>query len=71
VALEALATSVTMRSLRAQAEARRSVTPRAATPEMTAALGPPTKERLIRDANSATDLRGPIVRQENGAPSSD
>jgi Thermolysin metallopeptidase, catalytic domain len=33
VALEALATSVTMRSVRAQAEARRSVTPRAATPD--------------------------------------
>jgi Zn-dependent metalloprotease len=71
VALDALATSVTMRSLRTQAEARRSVTPRAAAPELTAALAPPTKERLIRDAAGTMDLRGEIVRQEHGDASQD
>jgi Zn-dependent metalloprotease len=71
VALDALAASVTMRSLRIQAESRRSVTPRAAPLDLTAALAPPTKERLIRDARGTADLRGPIVRQESGDPSGD
>jgi Zn-dependent metalloprotease len=70
-ALSALATSVTMRSLRTQSEARRSVIPRAASPELTAALAPPTKERLVRDAGGTIDLRGAIVRQEQGDASTD
>ena len=70
-ALEALGTSGTMRSLRVQAEARRSVLPRSATPELTIALAPPTKERLMRDARNAMELRGPIVRTEAGPPSED
>ncbi|MCV2489182.1 M4 family metallopeptidase [Geodermatophilus sp. YIM 151500] len=70
-ALQALATSGTMRSLRVQAEARRSVLPRSAMPELTIALAPPTKERLVRDAKNTMDLRGPIVRAEAGTPSED
>jgi Zn-dependent metalloprotease len=70
-ALRALATSGTMRSLRVQAEARRSVLPRSAMPEITTALAPPTKERLIRDAQSTADLRGPIIRTEAGPASGD
>jgi Zn-dependent metalloprotease len=70
-ALEALATSATMRSLRVQAEARRSVLPRSAAPELTVALAPPTKERLIRDARNTFDLRGPIIRTEAGPTSED
>ena len=70
-ALDALATSATMRSLRVQAEARRSVLPRSATPEMTVALAPPTKERLVRDAHNTMNLRGPIVRTEAGPPHED
>ena len=70
-ALEALGTSGTMRSLRVQAEARRSVLPRSATPELTVALAPPTKERLIRDAHNTMELRGPIIRTEGGSPSED
>ena len=69
VALETLGASVTMRSLRTQAEARRSVTPRAASPDLTAALAAPTRERLIRDAAGTMELRGPIVRQESGEAS--
>jgi Zn-dependent metalloprotease len=70
-ALEALGTSGTMRSLRVQAEARRSVLPRSAMPELTIALAPPTKERLMRDARNMMELRGPIVRTEAGPPSDD
>jgi Zn-dependent metalloprotease len=70
-ALQALATSGTMRSLRVQAEARRSVLPRSAMPEITTALAPPTKERLIRDAENTADLRGPIIRTEAGPASGD
>lgn len=70
-ALDALSASVTMRSLRIQAESRRSVTPRAAPLDLTAALAPPTKERLVRDARGTANLRGPIVRQEADRPSND
>ena len=70
-ALDALTSSVTMRSLRTQAEARRAALPRAALPDLTVALAPPTKERLIRDAEGAANLRGPVVRQEGGDPSTD
>jgi Zn-dependent metalloprotease len=70
-ALDALAASGTMRSLRVQAEARRSVLPRSAMTDMTVALASPTKERLIRDARNTFDLRGPIVRTEAGPPSED
>ena len=71
MALEALASSGTMRSLRVQAEARRSVLPRSAMPELTISLSPPTKERIIRDARNTTDLRAPIVRTEAGTASED
>jgi len=70
-ALQALATSGTMRSLRVQTEARRSVLPRSAMPEITTALAPPTKERLIRDAENTANLRGPIIRTEAGPASAD
>jgi Zn-dependent metalloprotease len=70
-ALQALATSETMRSLRVQTEARRSVLPRSAMPEITTALAPPTKERLIRDAENTVNLRGPIIRTEAGPASAD
>jgi Zn-dependent metalloprotease len=70
-ALQALSTSGTMRSLRVQAEARRSASPRSALPDLTAALAAPTKERMVRDARSSTDLRGAIVRTEGGPRSDD
>lgn len=63
-ALETMEASVTMRSARAQAEARRSVAPRS--PEVSLlALDAPIKERIIRDAKGTRDRRGPIVRQED------
>jgi Zn-dependent metalloprotease len=69
-ALKSLETSVTMRAARAQAEARRSVTPRA--PEVSLlALDAPVKERIIRDAQGTADRRGPIVRQEGPDPQLD
>src|SRR4051812_43699379 len=69
-ALDTLAASVTMRSARIQAEARRSASPRA--PEAgIMALEPPRKERIIRDARRQQDLRGPIVRQEGGGDVAD
>jgi Zn-dependent metalloprotease len=62
-ALGTLAASSTMRSARVQAEARRSVTPRA--PEVgLMALDRPVKERIVRDAQGTTERRGAIVRQE-------
>jgi Zn-dependent metalloprotease len=62
-ALATMAATTTLRSMRTQAEARRSVTPRAPTMEM-AALVAPGKERIIRDAGGQPNLRAPIVRQE-------
>jgi Zn-dependent metalloprotease len=70
-ALQSLATSGTMRSLRVQAEARRSVAPRAAMVDLTAALAAPAKERMVRDARGSFDLRGRIVRTEGGPRSDD
>jgi Zn-dependent metalloprotease len=69
-ALDTLTASVTMRSARAQAEARRSVTPRAPAAGIMA-LAPPVKERIIRTAGNSRDLRGPIVRQEGPDPGLD
>jgi Zn-dependent metalloprotease len=64
-ALDTMAASVTMRSARTQAEARRSVLPRS--PEFgIMALDRPSKERIIRDAGNTEDRRGKIVRQEGG-----
>src|SRR3954452_18815754 len=69
-ALDTLAASVTMRSARIPAEARRSASPRA--PEAgIMALEPPRKQRIIRDARRQQDLRGPIVRQEGGGDVAD
>jgi len=69
-ALETLTTTVTMRSARTQAEARRSISPRA--PAMgIAALEAPRKERIIRDAKKKAELRGMIVRQEGQDPVKD
>jgi Zn-dependent metalloprotease len=69
-ALQTMATSITMRSARTQAEARRSVTPQA--PEAgIMALDRPVKERIIRDAHRTEDRRGPIVRQEGADPKLD
>jgi Zn-dependent metalloprotease len=62
-ALATLAATVTMRSARTQAEARRSIAPRAPDAGIMA-LASPLKQRLIRDAGSKVELRGPIVRQE-------
>jgi Zn-dependent metalloprotease len=70
-ALQSLSTSSTMRSLRVQAEARRSVSPRAAMVDLTAALAVPAKERMVRDARNSFDLRGRIVRTEDGPRSDD
>ncbi len=69
-ALSTMAASVTMRTARAQAEARRSVTPRA--PEAgIMALEAPRKERIVRDAANTDDRRGSIVRQEGQDPVGD
>jgi Zn-dependent metalloprotease len=66
-ALATMAASVTMRTARAQAEARRSVTPRA--PDLgISALDRPIKQRIIRDAKNTEDKRGTIVRQEGPKP---
>ena len=69
-ALETMAVSVTLRTARAQAEARRSVTPTAAEAGIMA-LSPPAKSRIIRDAEGSSDRRGPIVASEREAPSPD
>jgi Zn-dependent metalloprotease len=69
-ALDTLAVSITMRSARIQAEARRSVIPRSAAVGITA-LGPPAKQRIIRDAGSEDNLLGTIVRQEGDPDTSD
>ena len=69
-ALATMEASVTMRSARAQAEARRSVVPRS--PEVSLlALDAATKERIIRDAEGTRDRRGRIVRQEGPDPQLD
>lgn len=69
-ALDTLAASITMRSARIQAEARRSVTPRSADVGIMA-LGPPMKQRIIRDAQSTDNRVGPIVRQEGDPDTAD
>jgi Zn-dependent metalloprotease len=69
-ALDALSVTSTFRTARAQAEARRSVTPRAPEFGLTS-LQAPTKQRLIRDAGHTTDLQAPVVRQEGAPESSD
>jgi Zn-dependent metalloprotease len=69
-ALDSIATSITMRTARAQAEARRSVTPRAPDVRLLA-LAPPAKKRIIRDAAETANRNGPIVRQEGPDPGLD
>jgi Zn-dependent metalloprotease len=69
-ALDTLAASITMRSARIQAEARRSVLPRSAEVGILA-FGPAVKQRITRDAQSTDNRLGPIVRQEGDPDSAD
>ena len=69
-ALQTMAVSGTLRTSRAQAEARRSVTPTSAGAGIMA-LAPPAKSRIIRDAEGTTNRRGPIVRSEGQDPGPD
>lgn len=67
-ALDALATSTTLRSTRVQAEARRSVAPPS---QVAAVAAAPAPERIIRDAKGTRDLRAPVVRSEGQDPVDD
>lgn len=68
-ALDTLGVSATLRSTRGQAEARRAALGSVTAPR--AALTPPSKDRVVRDAKSSTDLAAPIARREGDDPTGD